>query len=414
MFPVFVEILIKIAVVFGGLMTAAAYLVLLERRVAAWVQDRRGPNRVGIPLTRMRLFGLGQPLADGLKFMTKEDLLPTHVDKFLFFVAPLAIFVAATAAFAVVPFGSVLPLRIAAPGVERPLSLIIAPGLDVGLIYIAALGSLAVYGVILGGWSSNNKYGFLGALRASAQLIAYELPVGAGILGVALATGSLRLDAVIAQQAVAGIWNGITQPLGMLVFVVASVAEAGRLPFDLTECEQELVGGYHTEYSGMKLMLFLVAEFLHLTLAAFLIVILYLGGWHFWGLSGAGNTVTWPVALLRIAILAVKVLWVIFCFMIVRWSWPRFRFDQLMGLAWNVMLPLGIVNVVMVAVWIEYGDRMARAIGLSRSLAESLLGWLVLVGVWLVATLVVPASSDNRPRREMAEAPAAAGKEIRA
>jgi NADH-quinone oxidoreductase subunit H len=267
--------------------------------------------------------------------------------------------------------------------------------------------------VILGGWSSNNKYGFLGALRASAQLIAYELPVGEGILGIALATGSLRLDAVIAQQAAAGIWNGITQPLGMLVFVVASVAEAGRLPFDLTECEQELVGGYHTEYSGMKLMLFLVAEFLHLTLAAFLIVILYLGGWHFWGLSGAGDTVTWPVALLRIAILMAKVLWVIFCFMIVRWSWPRFRFDQLMGLAWNVMLPLGIVNVVMVAVWIEYGDRMARAMGLSRNLAESLLGWLVLVAVWLVATLVVPASSDNRPRREAAgPTPAAAEEEV--
>jgi NADH-quinone oxidoreductase subunit H len=395
-----VEILLKIAVILGGLLTAAAYLVLLERWVAAWVQDRLGPNRVGIPLTNIRLFGLGQPLADGVKFMAKEDVMPSHVDTFLFLGAPIAIFSYAALAFAVVPFGSVLPLNLGLKGVETPIRLVLAPSLDVGVIYVAALGSLAVYGVILGGWASNDKYSFLGALRASAQLIAYELPVGLGLLGVVLAAGSLRLDEIIHRQASTGVWNAIAQPLGMLVFAISAMAEASRLPFDLTECEQELVGGYHTEYSGIRLMLFLVAEFLHLIMAGFLIVILFLGGWHFWGLTGSGDAVSWPIALLRIAVLDAKVLAVIFCIMVARWSWPRFRFDQLMALAWNIMLPLGMVNVAMVAVWTEYGGSLARWLGLPGAVAESGFGWSVLVLSMLVVALLVPAHSDNRPRRE--------------
>jgi NADH-quinone oxidoreductase subunit H len=394
-----VEILVKTAFILGSLMTAAAYLVLLERWVAAWVQDRLGPNRVGIPLTKIRMFGLGQPLADGVKFMAKEDTMPGHVDKLLFLGAPIAIFSYAALAFAVVPFGSVLPLRI--PGLaESPIHLILAPGLDVGVIYVAALGSLAVYGVMLGGWASNDKYSFLGAMRASAQLIAYELPLGMGLLGVVLVSGSLRLDEIIRQQASTGVWNAMAQPLGMLVFVVSAMAEASRLPFDLTECEQELVGGYHTEYSGMRLMLFLVAEFLHLIMAAFLIVILFLGGWHFWGLTGAGDSISWPIAVLRIAVLTVKVLGVIFFFMLARWSWPRFRFDQLMGLAWNIMLPLGMVNVAVAAVWAEYGGELAHRLGLSEAAAGCGVGWLALVLSLLTVAVLVPAHGDNRPRRE--------------
>jgi NADH-quinone oxidoreductase subunit H len=261
------------------------------------------------------------------------------------------------------------------------------------------LGSLAVYGVILGGWSSNNKYGFFGALRASAQLIAYELPLGMALLGVVLAAGSLRLDTIITQQATSGAWNVLVQPLGFVVFVVSSFAEAGRLPFDLTEAEQELVGGYHTEYSGIKLMMFLTSEFIHMIAAAFLIAVLYLGGWHFWGITGSSDLVSWPIALVRVAVLMVKVLAVILVFMLVRWTWPRFRFDQLMGLAWNVMLPLGIVNVIFAAFWVEYGSRVAARLGVRLGLLEAAVGWTVLVAAWLIATILVPAASDNRPLR---------------
>jgi NADH-quinone oxidoreductase subunit H len=396
MVAVAIEALLKTVVVLAGVMTAAAYLVLVERWVAAWIQGRLGPNRVGIPLTRIRLFGLGQPVADGLKFIFKEEFTPSHVDKFLFFVAPVVIFVGAIAAFAVIPFGDVLPTTL---GAKEPLRLLLAPGLDVGTVYLSAVGGIAVYGVILGGWASNNKYGFFGGVRSSAQLLAYEVPLGLGLVGVVMAAGSMRLDAIIAQQAASGTWNALLQPLGFMVFCVAATAEAGRLPFDLSECEQELVGGYHTEYSGIKLMMYLVADFLHMIVAAFLIVILYLGGWHLWGLP-ADAAVTWPVALLRVGVLLAKVLGVILFFMLIRWSWPRFRFDQLMGLAWNVMLPLGLVNLLMIAVWVEYGPAWAHWLRVPVWAAAAGVGWTVLVVAWLIVTVAVPVSSDNRPRRE--------------
>ena len=383
--------LAKIIVLLIGLMTAAAYLVLLERWIAAWVQDRVGPNRVGIPLTKIRLFGLGQPLADGLKFIFKEEYTPAHVDRALFVLAPISIMAAALAIFAVIPFGSVLP-PLGVPGVKDPIPLVVAPGIDVGLVYVFALSSIAVYGVILGGWASNNKYSFLGGLRSSAQLIAYEIPMGLGILGVVLYSGTLRLDRIIADQATSGVWNAAIQPLGLFVFVVASFAEAARLPFDLPEAEQELVGGYHTEYAGMKLLLFLIAEFLHMITAAFLIVILFLGGWHFWGLTGSSDTVGWFQAILRVVILSAKVLGVILFFMLVRWSWPRFRFDQLMSLAWKVMLPLGLVNLATLAVLTEYHRPIGKII---------LVEWVVAIIAWAVAGILSPLSLDNSPRREI-------------
>ncbi len=292
MLAITIEALVKIALLIGGLMTAAAYFVLLERWMAAWVQDRLGPNRVGIPLTKIRMFGLGQPIADGMKFIFKAEFTPGQVDKLMYFLAPVIIFTAAVVVFAVIPFGSVLPIGLFPEswGVKEPIRLVAAPGVDVGMVYIFAMGSLAVYGVVLGGWASNNKYSFLGGLRSSAQLISYELPLGLGIVGVVLMTGSLRLDAIIGQQAQSGVWNVFAQPLGFVVFTVAAFAEAGRLPFDLPEAEQELVGGYHTEYSGIKLMMYLVADFLHMITASFLIVILFLGGWHFWGLTGGINS----------------------------------------------------------------------------------------------------------------------------
>ena len=189
-------------------------------------------------------------------------------------------------------------------------------------------------------------------------MIAYEIPLGLGILGVVLASGSLRLDSIIDSQAASGLWNAFSQPLGLGVFLIASFAEAARLPFDLPECEQELIGGYHTEYGGMKLLLFLIAEFLHMVVAAFLIVILFFGGWHIWGMTAPGEAIGWFEAILRVLVLMVKVLAVILFFMLVRWSWPRFRFDQLMNLAWKVMLPLGLVNLVAVAWWSSRHDAL--------------------------------------------------------
>ncbi len=389
MIAIGLEAFAKIVVLIGGLMTAAAYLVLVERWMAAWVQDRRGPNRVGIPLTKIKLFGLGQPLADGLKFIFKEDYTPGHVDKALFALAPIIIMTAALAIFAVIPFGSVLPPF---AGLKNPIPLVVAPNIDVGLIYAFALSSIAVYGVILGGWASNNKYSFLGGLRSSAQLIAYEIPLGLGILGVVLASGSLRLDRIITDQAVSGVWNAFVQPLGLIVFTIASFAEAARLPFDLPEAEQELIGGYHTEYSGMKLLLFLIAEFLHMITAAFLIVILFFGGWHLWGITGSSDEIGWVTAILRIVVLGVKVLAVILFFMLVRWSWPRFRFDQLMALAWKVMLPLGLVNLATIATLLEFRVPLGATIAIS---------WLVMIVSWAIAGLLSPLSTDNRPRTEI-------------
>ena len=391
--------LVKIGLLVGGLMTAAAYLVLVERWMAAWVQDRKGPNRVGIPLTKIRLFGLGQPLADGLKIILKEDFTPRHVDKVLYTVAPLVILAASLAIFAAIPFGSVLP-PLGIPGLPDPVPFLVAPGLDVGVLWVFALSSIAVYGVLLGGWASNNKYGFLGGLRSSAQLLAYEIPLGLGLLGVVLAAGSLKLDTIMNAQAESGIWYAFAQPLGFLVFLVASFAEAARLPFDLPEAEQELVGGYHTEYSGIKLLLFLVSEFLHMVTAAFLIVIMFLGGWHLWGVTGSSQEVTWLGAFIRFGVLSTKIFAVILFFMLVRWSWPRFRFDQLMNLAWKVMLPLGIANLVTVATIEEFRPQLVERFGAGPAGMIAIAApWAVFFLGWIAAGMLTPSGTDNTPIR---------------
>lgn len=390
-----IEIGIKTIVLIGGMMTAAAYLVLLERRMAAWVQDRVGPSRVGAPLSvfgmkDLRLWGLGQPLADGVKFITKEEYDPAHVDRRLFTIAPLVVLAAALGVFAVVPVGSVVP----GPGDSDPISLVVAPGMDVALFLIFALSGIAVYGVVLGGWASNNKYSLLGGLRTSAQLIAYELPLGLGILGVVLAAGSLNLERIIEAQA-GSCWYAFSQPLGFFVFVVAAFAEAARLPFDLPECEQELVGGYHTEYAGIKLLLLLVAEFLHMVTGAFLIVILFLGGWHFWGLTGGADpeAIGWFHAVMRVAVLMIKTLLVILFFMLVRWSWPRFRYDQLMAFAWKVMLPLGLVSFTSITIL----DHAREEYQMNPFVAAGI-SWAICLGSLIAVTVAAPTIADNRPR----------------
>lgn len=350
-----VIVIIMIVCVMAGILLTNAYLILLERKTAAWVQDRHGPNRVGfdfgIPILKrltggFHFWGLGQPLADGLKFFLKEQVVPDHVDKVLYFLAPTIAMVTTMLAFAVVPFGST-----PTPANPDAFPFVIAPQVDIGIVFIFAVTSLAVYAVILGGWASNNKYSFLGALRSSAQLISYEIPLGMSILGVALLTGSLNLEKIISHQAMGGFfaWNIWFQPLAWLIFIAAAMAESNRLPFDLPECEQELIGGYHTEYSAMKFALFFLGEYTHVITVSFLMSILFFGGWHFPLIAEPGSAYPGAV-IVKLIVLVGKAACFILFIMILRWTLPRFRFDQLMGLAWKVLIPLCMANLVCVMI----------------------------------------------------------------
>ncbi len=275
---VVIGLLIKILLVIGISQGAVAYLIYVERKVAAYAQDRIGPNRAGrefgVP------FGLLQPLADGLKMLSKEDVVPAYVTKPLYLLAPMIAIVAATIGFAVVPFGPVGTTAPTFPGWlgGYRVDFQIAPYMDVGIVYVFAIGSLAVYGVILAGWASNNKYSFIGGLRSSAQLISYEIPLGLSILGIVLLAGSLDLNDITNWQD-RHVWGIFAQPVGFLIFLVSAFAETNRLPFDLPESEQELIGGFHTEYSAMKFGMFFLGEYLHVITVSFLAVILFLGGW---------------------------------------------------------------------------------------------------------------------------------------
>jgi NADH-quinone oxidoreductase subunit H len=336
--------LLTIGIAMGGILAACMYLVLAERKVSAWMQDRIGPNRVGP-------YGLLQPLADGLKILLKEGVVPSHVDKGLFLVAPMISVFTTMLAFAVVPFGPVEGL----PSWLGFMRFIIAPGVDIGIVFILAVTSLAVYGVILGGWASNNKYSTLGSLRASAQVVSYEIPLGMSLLGVALLSGTLNLESILQQQAELGLrgWNVWYQPLACLIFYVSSLAESNRLPFDLSECEQELVGGYHTEYGGFRLVLFFVGEYTHIITISFLTAILFFGGWHLPLIATPESS--YPGAwLVKIAVLVAKVVASIFLIMLIRWTLPRFRFDQLMELTWKVFIPLSLANVVIVMTVLQF------------------------------------------------------------
>ena len=345
-------------------------LVWLERRVSAFVQDRLGPNRVGP-------FGLFQSFADVFKLFFKEDITPTHVDKLFYFVAPCVAVGTALLAFSIVPFGPSLPppnpVRTVEIVADTPVprdpqtvmneyeqkqseyrehfTFAVAPGLDIGILFTFAIGSLAVYGIILGGWSANSKYSLLGSLRSSAQIISYEIPLGMSIIGLVLYTGSLNLEKAIDWQARHG-WFIIYQPLAFLLFMTAVFAECNRLPFDLPEAEQELVGGYHTEYSSFKFAMFFLGEYIHMITTSFLMAILFFGGWHFPGLGGIDGFLG---ILVKFAVLAFKVGIAIMLYMMVRWTIPRFRFDQLMGLAWKVLIPLAILNLFCVMVVREFG-----------------------------------------------------------
>ena len=333
-----VIVVVKIFVVVAISQGTVAYLILAERKIAAWAQDRHGPNRVGP-------YGLVQPLIDGAKMVLKEDVTPDYVNKPIYTLAPMLAIIAATIGFAVVPFG---PVGATAPSLfGYKINFQIAPSVDIGILYIMAVGSLGVYGVILAGWASNNKYSFLGGLRSSAQLISYEIPLGMSILGMILITGTLDLNGIIEWQD-RHIWGFFAQPLGFLLFLVSAFAETNRLPFDLPESEQELVGGFHTEYSAMKFGLFFLGEYLHVITVSFLTVILFFGGWDLPWVIDQDQT-GWIAAFAKMVVMIAKVGVMIGFIMLIRWTLPRFRYDTLMDLAWKRMIPLSLINLTATA-----------------------------------------------------------------
>ncbi|MGB6122809.1 MAG: NADH-quinone oxidoreductase subunit NuoH, partial [Bacteroidota bacterium] len=311
-------------------------LVYAERRVSAFIQDRLGPNRVGP-------FGLFQAPADVLKLFLKEEIVPTEANRFIHTLAPIISIAVAFSTFAVVPFGDSITLF------DTEIKLMIAD-VNIGILYVLALTSVGVYGITLSGWASNNKYSLLGALRSTAQMISYELSLGLAVVGVVMVAGSLRLDVIVELQS-GFAWNAFLMPIGFITFVVAAFAETNRLPFDLPEAEPELVGGYHTEYSGMKFGSFFLAEYVNMITSSALIVTLFLGGWQFPGVDLLGLPQFW-LSLVHVLTFVVKVGAVLFFFIWIRWTIPRFRYDQLMDLGWKVMFPLALLNVAVTGIGI--------------------------------------------------------------
>jgi NADH-quinone oxidoreductase subunit H len=363
---------IKVFVVFNLIMVGVALLTLAERRICAWMQDRLGPNRVGPQ-------GILQPAADGLKNFLKEETSPAMADKALFTLAPLISFVPALLTFAVIPFASPLPTK------WGPVPMVVAD-LPVGFLYILAISSLGVYGIVLAGWSSNNKYALLGGLRASAQMISYEIALGMSTVAVLLLAGNVTLSQVIAQQQ-HGLWFVVPLTVAFLIFFISAFAETNRLPFDLPEAEAELIAGYHTEYSAMKFSMFYIAEYSNMVTASALMATLFFGGWDIpltaWDSTGDPSVLK---TLATLAAFGIKTGFFLFTFIWVRWTLPRFRYDQLMALGWKVLLPLALVyiGVLATAIWYlrsvwgwEYGKGMALALGVvNLAMLVPLVWWL--------------------------------------
>lgn len=370
----------KILIIVHLLLIGVMAMIWSERRVSGWMQDRLGPNRVGFQ-------GILQPVADGLKFLFKEDLIPNHVDKPLYVLAPAMLLVPALVTVAVVPFGSSITIL----GHEIPLQI---ADINIGILYILAITSLGVYGVVLGAWASNNKYSLLGGLRSSAQMISYELTLGLAIIGLLMLTSSLSLREIAkAQGAYPWHWNFLIHFPAFLAFTTAMFAETNRLPFDLAEAEQELVAGYHTEYSSMKFAMFFMAEYMNMIVGSAVVVTLFLGGWHFFGLETMGGPV-WS-GLISFGIFFVKTAIFLFVFIWVRWTLPRFRYDQLMNLGWKFLLPVALSSIVVTgALWITTGSRLVVGIG-------NVVAALIVVSIvarMLVMETPAPAIQDSDSR----------------
>ena len=313
--------IVKVLIVFTAMLLIVAYTTLMERKVLGRMQVRFGPNRVGP-------FGLLQPVADGIKLFFKEDIIVPHANKIIYILAPAVIVITALVSYAVIPFGGNIKI------LGRSIDLVVAD-VNVGLLYLFAISSLGVYGVVMGGWASNNKYSLLGSIRSSAQMISYELSLGLSIVGVMMIAGTLSLNKIVAAQS--PVWFILYQPLGFILYIISAAAEISRTPFDLTECDNELVAGYQTEYSSMKFALYYLAEYAHILVVSSLAVSLFFGGWH----GPFLPPVIWFL---------IKVFIFIFIFIWVRATFPRFRYDQLMKFGWKVLFPLSLVNIMLTAV----------------------------------------------------------------
>ncbi len=312
--------LVKVLVVFTAMLLIVAYMTLMERKVLGHMQVRYGPNRAGP-------YGLLQPIADGIKLFFKEDIIIPHANRLIYIFAPTVIVITALMSYAVIPFGDNITI------LGYKVDMVVAD-VNVGLLYLFAISSLGVYGVVMGGWASNNKYSLLGAIRSSAQMISYELSLGLSIIGVLMITGSLSTMKIVEAQS--QVWFIVYQPLGFIIYLISAVAECSRTPFDLTECENELVAGYQTEYSSMKFGLYYLAEYAHILVVSSLAVTLFFGGWHGPFLPPA----VWFL---------IKVFIFIFFFIWIRATYPRFRYDQLMKFGWKVLFPLSLLNILITA-----------------------------------------------------------------
>lgn len=319
--------LIQILIVLFIILTLVAYLVYVERKVSAFMQARLGPMRVGP-------WGLLQPAADGLKLLLKEDIIPIKADKTVFMIAPVISVVAALVVLAVIPWG--------------PAWATIA-NINIGLLFILAVSSVGVLGLVLAGWSSNSKYSLLGALRSSAQMVSYEIGMGLSIIGALMFAKTLSMSGIIEAQQADRIWYVLFQPLGFLIYMISALGETNRAPFDLPEAESELVAGYHTEYSGFRWALFFMAEYAAMIVTSAVAVTLFLGGWHFPGLSLIKNQTAFVI--LSVVVFAAKIMILIYAYMWFRWTWPRYRYDQLMDIGWKWMIPAGLANIVLTGIF---------------------------------------------------------------
>ncbi len=351
--------LVKIVLVLGFLFSLTSLLTWMERRQSAMIQDRIGPTRAN--LFGITLFGLLHPVADGIKMLTKEDVRPAGANGALHTLAPMLALFPVLVTFAVIPFGPTVRIG----GHTVPLQI---ARLDVGILYIFALASLGVYGVVIAGWASNNKWSLLGAVRASAQMISYEVSMGLSIMGILVVYQTLRLDELVAAQGTS-LWGVVVQPVGFILFLTAAIAETKRTPFDMPECESEIVAGYFTEYSGMKFGMFYLAEFMEIVVAAAVITTLFFGGWQVPFLAPDGFHLPGGsfVALSSLAVTTLQILAFVgkvffFCWLqlMIRWTIPRFRYDQIMRLGWKVMLPLSLANLFVTALVVLLLDQ-ARA-----------------------------------------------------
>lgn len=339
-----IEKIALVTVLFTLTLTIAAYSTWAERKVAAWLQDRVGPNRAGI-------FGLLQPLADGGKMFFKEEIIPSGANKWLFIAGPSLALLVSFLGTAVIPFGQDIELF----GKVVPLQV---TDINVGILYIFGVVSLGVYGIMIGGWASNNKYSLMGAIRGASQNISYEIAMGLSIIALLLVTNSLSFKE-IAEQQHSWHWNIIYQPLGFLIFLVCAFAETNRVPFDLPECETELIGGYNTEYSAFKMGAYMFAEYINMFVSSAVMATLYFGGYNYPGMDAVNEALgaTWG-PLVGVGVMFFKIIAFIFFFMWVRWTVPRFRYDQLMDLGWKVLIPLAIANIVITAIVITVVDKL--------------------------------------------------------